>query len=421
MKLLVVGGGGREHAIIQKLKENKSVEKIYALPGNGGIAADAECYPIKANDIEGIVAFAKEHPVDFAVVAPDDPLVLGCVDRLEALGIPCFGPHANAAILEGSKVFSKNLMKKYGIPTAASETFEDADAAIAYLRGVDYPTVIKADGLALGKGVVIAQSFAEAEAAIREMMCDKCFGESGSRVLVEEFLTGPEVSVLSFTDGKVVVPMISSMDHKRARDNDEGLNTGGMGTVAPNPYYTEAVAKQCMREIFLPTINAMNAEGRPFKGCLYFGLMLTPKGPRVIEYNCRFGDPETQVVLPLLKSDLLTVMQAVHDGKLAETEVKFSTGAACCVVLASDGYPKKYASGFEMTLPEVSEGEYLYVAGAKLEDGKLLTAGGRVLGATATADTLQEAVNRAYVLAGKVHFENAYYRKDIGKRALAAK
>ena len=421
MTILVVGGGGREHAIIQKLKENRAVEKIYALPGNGGIAADAECHPIKANDIEGIVAFAKAHTIDFAVVAPDDPLVLGCVDRLEALGIPCFGPHANAAILEGSKVFSKNLMKKYGIPTAASETFEDPDSAIAYLATVDYPTVIKADGLALGKGVVIAQSFEEARAAVKEMMCDKVFGESGSRVLVEEFLTGPEVSVLSFTDGKVVVPMISSMDHKRARDNDEGLNTGGMGTVAPNPYYTDDVAEQCMREIFLPTINAMNAEGRPFKGCLYFGLMLTPKGPRVIEYNCRFGDPETQVVLPLLESDLLTVMQAVHDGTLADTEVKFSDGAACCVVLASDGYPKKYESGFPMTLPETKKGEYLFVAGARLEGDALLTAGGRVLGATATADDLAEAVRRAYVLAGKVDFKNAYYRKDIGKRALAAK
>ena len=421
MKILVVGGGGREHAIIQKLKENKDIEKIYALPGNGGIAADAECYPVKANDIEGIVAFAAAHPVDFAVVAPDDPLVLGCVDRLEAMGIPCFGPHANAAIIEGSKVFSKNLMKKYGIPTAASETFEDPDKAIAYLATVDYPTVIKADGLALGKGVVIAQNFEEAKAAIQEMMCDKCFGESGSRVLVEEFLTGPEVSVLSFTDGNVVVPMISSMDHKRAKDNDEGLNTGGMGTVAPNPYYTPAVAEQCMREIFLPTVSAMNAEGRSFKGCLYFGLMLTPKGPRVIEYNCRFGDPETQVVLPLLESDLFTIMKAVHDGTLADTEVKFSKGAACCVVLASDGYPKKYDSGFPMTLPATEEGEYLFVAGARKEGDAVLTAGGRVLGATATADDLASAVARAYVLAGKVHFENAYYRKDIGKRALAAK
>ncbi len=420
MKILVVGGGGREHAIIQKLKENKSVEKIYALPGNGGIAADAECHPIKANDIEGIAAFAAAHPVDFAVVAPDDPLVLGCVDRLEEMGIPCFGPRANAAILEGSKVFSKALMHKYGIPTAASESFDDPDAAIAYLERSDYPAVIKADGLALGKGVVIAQSFDEAKAAVKEMMCDKVFGESGSRVLVEEFLTGPEVSVLSFTDGKTIVPMVSAMDHKRSHDNDEGLNTGGMGTIAPNPYYTPAVAEQCMKEIFLPTVAAMNAEGRTFKGCIFFGLMLTPKGPRVIEYNCRFGDPETQVVLPLLESDLLTVMMAVQKGTLADTEVKFRDGAACCVVLASDGYPKKYESGFPMTLPEAKTGEYLFVAGARKEGDALLTAGGRVIGTTATADDLKTAIERAYALAGKVKFENAYCRKDIGKRALAA-
>ena len=421
MKILVVGGGGREHAIIQKLKENKSVEKIYALPGNGGIAADAECHPIKANDIEGIVAFAKANPVDFAVVAPDDPLVLGCVDRLEELGIPCFGPRANAAILEGSKVFSKALMHKYGIPTAASEAFDDPDAAIAYLEKSDYPAVIKADGLALGKGVVIAQSFEEAKAAVKEMMCDKVFGESGSRVLVEEFMTGPEVSVLAFMDGKTVVPMVSAMDHKRAKDNDEGLNTGGMGTIAPNPYYTDAVAAECMEKIFLPTMHAMNAEGRTFKGCLFFGLMITPKGPRVIEYNCRFGDPETQVVLPLLESDLFTIMQAVAAEKLADVEVKFRDGAACCVVLASDGYPKKYASGFEMTLPALGADEHLFVAGAKLEDGKLLTAGGRVIGAVATADTLAGAIAHAYEVAEKVQFQNKYCRKDIGARALAAK
>ncbi len=420
MKIMVVGGGGREHAIIQKLKENKSVEKIYALPGNGGIAADAECVAIGAKDIPAIVDFAKANAIDFAVVAPDDPLVLGCVDALEALGIPCFGPRANAAIIEGSKVFSKGLMHKYGIPTAASCTFDDPDKAIAYLAKQDYPTVIKADGLALGKGVVIAQSFAEAEQAVKEMMCDKVFGESGSRILVEEFMTGPEVSVLAFMDGKTVVPMVSAMDHKRAKDNDEGLNTGGMGTVAPNPYYTEAVAKECMEKIFLPTMHAMNAEGRPFKGCLFFGLMITPKGPRVIEYNCRFGDPETQVVLPLLESDLFTIMQAVAEERLAEVEVKFSKGAACCVVLASDGYPKKYASGFEMTLPETADGEYLFVAGAKREGGKLLTAGGRVIGAVATAADLPAAVAHAYEVAAKVKFENAYCRKDIGKRALAA-
>ena len=421
MNLLVIGGGGREHAIIKKLKQSPKAEKIYALPGNGGIAADAECHPIKATDIEGIVAFAKTHEIDFAVVAPDDPLVLGCVDRLEALGIPCFGPRANAAIIEGSKVFSKALMHKYGIPTAASETFDDPDQAIAYLEKQDYPAVIKADGLALGKGVVIAQDFAEAKAAVKEMMCDKIFGESGSRILVEEFMTGPEVSVLAFMDGKTVVPMVSAMDHKRAKDNDEGLNTGGMGTVAPNPYYTAEVAAECMEKIFVPTMNAMNAEGRTFKGCLFFGLMITPKGPRVIEYNCRFGDPETQVVLPLLESDLLEIMQAVAAERLAEVEVKFSEGAACCVVLASNGYPKKYESGFEMTLPATAEGEHLFVAGAKLENGKLLTAGGRVIGAVATAADLPAAIKHAYEVAEKVQFENKYCRKDIGKRALAAK
>ena len=422
MQILVVGGGGREHTIIKKLKENKEVEKIYALPGNGGIAADAECYPIKATDIDGIVAFAKEKRVDFAVVAPDDPLVLGCVDRLEdELGIPCFGPRKNAAIIEGSKVFSKWLMHKYGIPTAASESFDDPDQAIAYLEKQDYPAVIKADGLALGKGVVIAQDFEEAKAAVKEMMCDKVFGESGSRVLVEEFMTGPEVSVLAFMDGKTVVPMVSAMDHKRAKDNDQGLNTGGMGTIAPNPYYTDEVAAECMEKIFLPTMHAMNAEGRTFKGCLFFGLMITPKGPRVIEYNCRFGDPETQVVLPLLESDLFTIMQAVSAGKLADVEVKFRDGAACCVVLASDGYPKKYQSGFEMTLPALGADEHLFVAGAKLEGGKLLTAGGRVIGAVATADTLAGAIAHAYEVAEKVQFENKYCRKDIGARALAAK
>ena len=418
MNILVVGGGGREHAIIKKLKENQKVENIYALPGNGGIAQDAECYPIKATDIEGIVKFAADNKVDFAVVAPDDPLVLGCVDRLEALGIPCFGPRANAAIIEGSKVFSKNLMKKYGIPTADSETFEDYESAIAYLRGVDYPTVIKADGLALGKGVIIAQSFDEAEAAVKEIMCDKVFGASGSRILVEEFLTGPEVSVLSFTDSKVVVPMVSSMDHKRAGDGDTGLNTGGMGTIAPNPYYTDAIAAECMEKIFLPTVNAMNAEGRPFKGCLYFGLMLTPKGPKVIEYNCRFGDPETQVVLPLLESDLLDIMQAVSAETLSECEVRFSDGAACCVVMASDGYPKAYKTGYEITVGDVADNEKVYIAGAKLEDGKVLTAGGRVLGAVATAPCLECAVKQAYGLVKKISFENAYYRSDIGKRAL---
>ena len=420
MDLLVIGGGGREHAVIKSLKKNKTVEKIYCLPGNGGIAADAECYPVKATDIEGIVEFCKTHPVDFAVVTPDDPLVLGCVDRLEELGIPCFGPKANAAIIEGSKVFSKELMKKYGIPTADSHTFDEPEKALAFLKTSEYPTVIKADGLALGKGAVIVNSYDEAEKTVREMMIDKVFGASGSRILIEEFLTGPEVSVLSFTDGNIVIPMVSSMDHKRALDNDEGLNTGGMGTIAPNPYYTEKVAKECMEKIFLPTVKAMNAEGRTFRGCLYFGLMLTPKGPKVIEYNCRFGDPETQVVLPLLESDLLTIMQAVRAGNLKENMVKFSCDAACCVVLASKGYPQKYQTGYEITLPETEKNEHIFVAGAKLADGKLLTSGGRVLGAVATGKTLKEAVKQAYELSDKIYFENAYKRSDIGVRALKA-
>ena len=420
MDILVVGGGGREHAVIKALKQSRRAGKIYALPGNGGIAADAECVPVKATDVQGIVAFAREKKVDFAVVTPDDPLVLGCVDALEAAGVPCFGPNKNAAIIEGSKVFSKNLMKKYGIPTAASETFTDPAAAVAYLKTASYPTVIKADGLALGKGAVIVNSFEEAEKTVREMMVDRVFGASGDQILVEEFLTGPEVSVLSFTDGKTVVPMVSSMDHKRAKDNDEGLNTGGMGTVAPNPYYTKEIAAECMEKIFLPTIRAMNAEGRTFKGCLYFGLMLTKDGPKVIEYNCRFGDPETQVVLPLLQSDLLEIMLAVRGGCLNADMVRFKEGAACCVVLASEGYPKKYDTGFEIALPEVGRDEAVYVAGAKLQDGKLLTAGGRVLGAVATAPTLREAIGKAYALADKIHFENAYMRRDIGKRALAA-
>ena len=425
MNILVIGGGGREHAIIKKLKENPAVEVIYALPGNGGIEKDAQCVGIGATDIDGIAAFAKEHTVDYAVVAPDDPLVLGCVDALESMGIPCFGPRANAAIIEGSKVFSKNLMKKYGIPTASYETFSDMDAALKYLETAPVPTVIKADGLALGKGVIIAQTRQEAFQAVREMMADKKFGKSGENIVIEEFLTGPEVSVLSFTDGKTVVPMISSMDHKRAGDGDTGLNTGGMGTIAPNPYYTPDVAERCMKEIFLPTIQAMNAEGRTFKGCLYFGLMITPDGPKVIEYNCRFGDPETQVVLPLLQSDLLTVMQAVTDGTLAETEVRFCDQHACCVIMASEGYPVSYEKGFEISIPEETL-KSVYVAGAKLEDGqddrdrKLLTSGGRVLGVTAVADTLKDAIDAAYDLVKTITFGNAYYRHDIGARALAA-
>ena len=420
MKLMVVGGGGREHAIIKKLKESPAVTEIYALPGNGGIAADATCVAIGAKDIPAIVDFAVEKGIDYAVVAPDDPLVLGAVDALEAKGIACFGPRSAAAEIEGSKVFAKNLMKKYGIPTAAYETFDDAQAALRYLETAKIPIVIKADGLALGKGVIIAQTLEEAKQAVVSMMEEGMFGKSGSRVVIEEFLTGPEVSVLSFTDGETVAPMVSSMDHKRAKDNDEGLNTGGMGAVAPNPYYTENIAKQCMEEIFLPTIRAMKAEGRTFKGCLYFGLMLTPKGPKVIEYNCRFGDPETQVVLPLLESDLLTVMQATTKGTLKDCPVEFSHKSACCVILASQGYPQKYQTGYEMTIePEALP--HAYVAGAKLDgDGRLLTGGGRVIGLTAVEDSLPLAIEEAYRLAGMVHFENAYCRRDIGRRALKA-
>ncbi len=420
MKLLVVGSGGREHAIIKKLLENPTVEKIYALPGNGGIAKDAECVNIGAKDIDGIVKFAKENGIDYAVVAPDDPLVLGCVDALEAEGIPCFGPKANAAIIEGSKVFSKNLMKKYGIPTAAYEVFDSAEKALEYLKTAPVPTVVKADGLALGKGAIVCMTREEALAAVKEIMQDKKFGDSGNMVVIEEFLEGPEVSVLSFTDGKTVVPMVSSMDHKRALDNDEGLNTGGMGTVAPNPYYTEEVAKRCMKEIFLPTVNAMNKEGRTFKGCLYFGLMITRDGPKVIEYNCRFGDPETQVVLPLLKSDLLTVMQATTNGTLSDTEVEFDSGCACCVIMASKGYPVAYEKGYEITIP-ADILKSVYIAGASIKDGRLVTNGGRVLGVAAVAPTLERAIASAYEKVGKISFGNVFYRRDIGKRALSAK
>ena len=420
MNILVIGSGGREHAVIKAIKKNPAVETIYCLPGNGGIAADATCVNIGAKDIEGIVKFASENAIDYAVVTPDDPLVLGCVDALTEIGIPCFGPDKKAAIIEGSKAFSKDLMKKYGIPTAAYEIFDDMDKAIAYLQDKDMPIVIKADGLALGKGVIIAQNLSEAEEAVRSMMADKVFGASGDHVVIEEFLTGPEVSVLAFTDGKTLRPMVSSMDHKRAFDNDEGLNTGGMGTVAPNPYYTADIAAECMETIFLPTMNAMNAEGRTFKGCLYFGLMLTPKGPKVIEYNCRFGDPETQVVLPLLESDLLTIMQAVTEERLADVEVKFATDkSACCVIMASEGYPSHYEKGFEITIPaEVADS--VYVAGAALKDGKLVNNGGRVLGVTAIADTLENAIAAAYAKVDTIHFDNAYCRRDIGQKALKA-
>ncbi|MBO5010468.1 MAG: phosphoribosylamine--glycine ligase [Clostridia bacterium] len=419
MKIMVVGGGGREHAIIKKIKENKNVTEIFAVPGNGGMAKDATLVPIGAKDIPAIVEFAKNEKIDYAVVAPDDPLVLGCVDALEAIGVPCFGPRANAAIIEGSKVFSKNLMKKYGIPTAGYEVFDNAEAALEYVKTCPIPTVVKADGLALGKGVIIATEREMAVDAVKSIMEDKKFGESGSRIVVEEFLTGPEVSVLSFTDGKVVIPMVSSMDHKRALDGDEGLNTGGMGTIAPNPYYTEAVAKECMEKIFLPTIEAMNKEGRTFKGCLYFGLMLTPDGPKVIEYNCRFGDPETQVVLPLLESDLLDVMMATTNETLDKCEVRFANGAACCVVMASRGYPEKYESGYEITIDD-EVFDSVYVAGAKLSDGKLVNAGGRVLGVTAVASDLGSAIKAAYKKCEKVKFENAYYRSDIGAKAMKA-
>ncbi len=419
MKIMVIGGGGREHAIIKKLKENKAIDKIYALPGNGGIENDAVCIPIGACEIDKIVDFASSEKIDYAVVAPDDPLVLGAVDRLEEIGIPCFGPRANAAIIEGSKVFSKNLMKKYSIPTASYETFNDMEKALAYLENAPIPTVIKADGLALGKGVTVAFTREEAKKAVVEAMQDKKFGRSGESIVIEEYLEGPEISVLAFTDGKTVKPMVSSMDHKRSGDNDTGLNTGGMGTIAPNPYYTDKVAKICMDTIFVPTINAMNREGRTFKGCLYFGLMLTKDGPKVIEYNCRFGDPETQVVLPLLESDLLTVMKATTDGTLSETDVKFKDADACCVIMASDGYPVSYKKGYEITIPEEIF-DSVYVAGATQKDGKLYTSGGRVLGVTSVASTLKEAIDSSYKKVKEISFENAYYRHDIGQRALKA-
>lgn len=414
---MVVGGGGREHAIIKKIKENKSVSEIFALPGNGGIAQDAVCVDIGAKDIDKIVEFAVKEAIDFAVVAPDDPLVLGAVDALRAKGIKTFGPDKKAAIIEGSKAFSKDLMKKYGIPTAEYETFDDMEKALQYVKTCPIPVVVKADGLALGKGVIIAETREEAENAVKTIMEDRVFGDSGKQVVIEEFLTGPEVSVLSFTDGKTIIPMVSSMDHKRALDGDKGLNTGGMGTVAPNPYYTDEIAEVCMETIFKPTIEAMNKEGRSFSGCLYFGLMLTAGGPKVIEYNCRFGDPETQVVLPLLESDLLDIMLKIYEGRLSEAEVKFKDESAACVVMASAGYPSKYETGFEITMPNDKN---IYVAGAKVKDGRLVTGGGRVLGVTETAPTLKEAVDRAYETVKSVHFENAYYRKDIGKRALMA-
>ena len=419
MKVMVIGGGGREHAIIKKLKESEEITELYALPGNGGIAEDAVCVNIGATDIAAQVKFATENKIDYAVVAPDDPLCLGAVDELTKVGIPCFGPDKKAAIIEGSKVFSKNLMKKYGIPSAAFEVFDSAEKALKYLETAPLPAVIKADGLALGKGVIIAETREAAERAVHEIMEDRVFGKSGEKIVIEEFLSGPEVSVLSFTDGKTIIPMVSSMDHKRALDGNRGPNTGGMGTVAPNPYYTPEIAKFCMETIFLPTVNAMNKEGRTFKGCLYFGLMLTADGPKVIEYNCRFGDPETQVVLPLLKSDLFTVMRAVTNGTLDEIQVCFKNAAAACVIMASGGYPKSYEKGFEIKIDE-SVRDSIFVAGVENKGGKLLTSGGRVLGVTAIAPTLKEALCAAYKKADKISFKNAFYRKDIGLKALEA-
>lgn len=420
MNILVVGGGGREHAIIKKIKENKNAARIYALPGNGGISRDATLVDIAATDIPAITEFAVQNSIDYAVVAPDDPLVMGCVDALEAVGVPCFGPNKAAAIIEGSKAFSKDLMKKYGIPTAKYRVFDDAEKALKYLKTEKMPIVIKANGLALGKGVIIAQTLKEAEAAVKLMMADKAFGKSGESVVIEEFLTGPEVSVLAFTDGKTVVPMVSSMDHKRAGNNDTGLNTGGMGTIAPNPYYTKDVADKCMNSIFMPTVNAMNNEGRTFKGCLYFGLMLTEDGPKVIEYNCRFGDPETQVVLPLLKTDLLTIMQATTNGTLSDINIEFSDKSACCVIMASGGYPGTYRKGYDVDVPEEIV-ENVFFAGVKKQEGKLKTNGGRVLGVTATADNLKQAIELAYKAVEKISFKDAFYRSDIGLKALSAK
>ncbi len=423
--ILVVGGGGREHALVMKIAESKKAEKIYCVPGNGGIAQYAECFSdVKATDIDGVTAIAEKVKADLVVVAPDDPLVLGMVDVLNAKGFKTFGPDKAAAIIEGSKVFSKELMKKYNIPTAKYEVFNNAEEAISYIEKENkFPTVVKADGLALGKGVIIAQNIDEAKDAVKSMIEDKIFGESGSNIVIEEFLTGPEVSVLCFTDGKTVKPMISSMDHKRAYDNDEGLNTGGMGTVSPNPYYTEAVAKECMEKIFIPTINAMSAENRKFKGCLYFGLMITPDGAKVIEYNCRFGDPETQVVLPMLETDIVDIMEAIYDEKLDELDIQWKDGACACVVMASGGYPKKYPTGLEISgLDDKGQvdGAFVYHAGTKYADGKFLTSGGRVLGVTSTGSNLSEALEKSYSAVNSISFENAHFRKDIGKKALDA-
>lgn len=419
MKILVVGSGGREHAIIRKLKESPKCEKIYAAPGNGGISYDAECVSIGAMDIEGMVSFAKEKEIDLVFVAPDDPLAAGMVDAFEKEGIMAFGPRANAAVIEASKVFSKDLMKKYGIPTADYAVIDSAEEAVKYIEEKnEYPVVVKADGLALGKGVIIAENFEDAKAAVKTIMEDKVFGASGNKVVIEEFLTGPEVSVLSFTDGKTLYPMVSSKDHKRALDGNKGLNTGGMGTISPNPYYSEDMAKECMEKIFIPTVEAMNAEGRPFKGCLYFGLMLTPKGPKVIEYNSRFGDPETQVVLPRLKTDFVDIIVACCEEKLADINIEWSDEASACVVMASGGYPGSYKKGIEIKgLDENGQvdGAVVYHAGTALKDGNLVTNGGRVLGVTALGKNLDEALDKAYAAVKKIDFENAHYRTDIGR------
>lgn len=420
MKILVIGSGGREHAIIKKIKQNKNVSEIYAIPGNGGIERDAICIDIKATDINAIKDFAKKNNIDYAIVTPDDPLVAGLVDALEEIKIPCFGPNKNAAIIEGSKVFAKNLMKKYKIPTAEYETFESYDKAIEYLKTAPMPTVIKADGLALGKGVIIAETKEKAFDTVKNIMKDKAFGKSGDRIVIEEFLEGVEVSILSFTDGKTIIPMISSMDHKRIGDGDTGLNTGGMGTIAPNPYYTKEIAKECFEKIFIPTISAMNKEGRTFKGCLYFGLMITKDGAKVIEYNCRFGDPETQVILPLLKSDLLDIMIATTNGNLDKVKVEFENKSAACIIMASEGYPLEYKKGFAINIPKDII-ERVYFAGVKKENEKLLTNGGRVLGITNIADTLEKAIKLSYEDAKQISFEGAYYRKDIGEKALLKK
>lgn len=423
MKVLVVGGGGREHALIRKIKESKRVSEVYCCPGNGGISYDAQCFPVSATDIQGVVELAKKLFADLVVVAPDDPLVAGMVDALNAAGFATFGPNAAAAIIEGSKVFSKNLMLKYNIPTAEYKVFDNPADVLAYVKEKnEFPTVIKADGLALGKGVIIPETLEEAENGVREIMEDKIFGESGNNVVVEEFLTGPEVSVLAFTDGKCVKPMVSSMDHKRALDGDKGLNTGGMGTVSPNPHYTADIAKECMEKIFIPTIDAMNKEGRTFKGCLYFGLMLTPKGPKVIEYNCRFGDPETQVVLPRLKTDIIDIFEAINNGTLAELNIEWADEACACVIAASGGYPKSYPKGIEITGLEngQKDGVVVYHAGTAIKDGKLVTSGGRVLGVTALGSDLQQALDKAYAALGEIHFDNMHFRHDIGKKALAA-